>query len=211
LKYLKAICSFVLLILLIKDVNCQDENKLYDETVKSVGIVTDNYQTGIASGFFIWDDIFITNKHVTKAFHDSNMIIKKKDGETFHIKKIIKEYSATDISIIETKENSSTYFKLAFVDSIRTGDRVFAIGNPVSTDFKIYNFNFTEGIINNITFENLNYADMNISAKVIVHSATLNPGNSGGPLINSKGEVIGINAFVKGGKAVNLFFCNSSL
>lgn len=184
----------------------QDPTKVYEEAVKSCAIVTDASENGIASGFFINNNIFITNRHVTKHLNKKTILIKKKNGEEFSVKKILKEYTKSDIAIIETEGSSSSFLKLARAEDVRTGEKVFAIGNPTSADFKVYDFNFTEGIINNITFEDISSESFRISSKVIVHSASLNPGNSGGPLINVNGDVIGINAFVKGGMANNYFF-----
>lgn len=184
----------------------QDPSKMYDEVVVSCGIVTDSRETGIGSGFFINYKTFVTNRHVVKFLDINTLNIKKKNGIEIKVKKVIKIYVSSDIALLETEENSNTYLKLSPIDAIKTGEKVYAIGNPTSSDYRVYDFNFTEGIINNITFEEINSPNLKISSNVILHSASLNPGNSGGPLLNSKGEVIGINAFVKSGRANNLFF-----
>ncbi|MBZ0201612.1 MAG: trypsin-like peptidase domain-containing protein [Ignavibacteria bacterium] len=184
----------------------QDPSKMYDEVVVSCGIVTDTRESGIRSGFFVNPNTFITNRHVASMIDSKSMIIKKKNGDELKVKRIIKQYSSSDIAVLETESANNTFLKLSPIDEIRTGEKVYAIGNPTSADNKVYDFNFTEGIVNNITFEEINYPDFRISANVIVHSASLNPGNSGGPLLNGKGEVIGINAFVKSGRASNMLF-----
>ena len=184
----------------------QDPSKMYDEVVVSCGIVTDSRETGFGSGFFINKNVFVTNRHVAQLLESKSLIIKKKNGVEMRVKKVIREYVSSDIALLETEENNNTYLKLSHIDDIKTGEKVYAIGNPTSSDYRVYDFNFTEGIINNITFEEINSPNLRISSNVILHSASLNPGNSGGPLLNSKGEVIGINAFVKSGRANNLFF-----
>lgn len=184
----------------------QEPTKMYDEVVITCGIVTDASENGIGSGFFVNGSTFITNRHVIKFLNKGKLVIRKKNGDQLSVKRTIKEYSNSDIAILETETDGNAFLKLSPVEEIKTGEKVYAIGNPVSSDNKVYDFNFTEGIINNITFEELNFPDFRISANVIVHSASLNPGNSGGPLLNSKGEVIGINAFVKSGRANNILF-----
>jgi V8-like Glu-specific endopeptidase len=184
----------------------QEPTKMYDEVVISCGIVTDASENGIGSGFFINGNTFITNRHVIRLLNRGKLVIRKKNGDQLSVKRTIKEYSNSDVAILETETDGNAFLKLSPVEEIKTGEKVYAIGNPVSSDNKVYDFNFTEGIINNITFEEINSPDFRISANVIVHSASLNPGNSGGPLLNSKGEVIGINAFVKSGRANNILF-----
>lgn len=74
---------------------------------------------------------------------------------------------------------------------------VYAIGNPTTHDTKIFKNTFTQGIINNISHDKITDGDMSINADVILHSAALNPGNSGGPLVNSNGDVCGVNSYIR--------------
>ncbi|MBE2218594.1 MAG: trypsin-like peptidase domain-containing protein [Ignavibacteria bacterium] len=187
-------------------INSQTSSEIYEKVVKSCAIVTDTRESGIGSGFFVNNNTFITNRHVSSMLDKKSIVIRKKDGNEFRVDKIVREYSNSDLSIMTTIENSNDYLRFPESNEVKTGEKVFAIGNPLSSDSRIYDFNFTEGIVNNITYEEINKPDFRISAKVIVHSASLNPGNSGGPLLNAKGEVIGINAFVKHGKANNFLF-----
>ncbi len=205
-SYAIIVCMILIGMGLCSCIFSQDAVKMYDEVVVSCGIVTDTRESGIGSGFFVNSNTFITNKHVTSMLDSKSMIIKKKNGDEIRVKKIIKQYSNSDIAILETESTNNTFLKLSPLDEIRTGEKVYAIGSPTSSDNKVYDFNFTEGIINNITFEEISSPGFRLSANVIVHSASLNPGNSGGPLLNAKGEVIGINAFVKSGRANNMLF-----
>ena len=66
-----------------------DEND-YKESVKSVGFITDK-SGAIASGFFINENTFITNHHVSNGLDVESAVIEMKDGTTFSVKKIIKE------------------------------------------------------------------------------------------------------------------------
>gem|GEM_PF-3270531 len=200
------ILLLIALLIWVKISFSQESSNIFDEAVKSVAIVTDTYESGIGSGFFVNENTFITNKHVSRMLKRSSMVIKTKNGNEYSVKRIIKEYSNSDLCLIEIDGTTQNYYNIAHLNEIKTGEKIYAIGNPVSVDYKVYDFNFTEGIINNITYENVSSRDFSISAKVIVHSASLNPGNSGGPLLNSKCELVGINSFYKQGYANNMFF-----
>jgi len=74
-------------------------------------------------------------------------------------------------------------------DDIQIGEKVIAIGNPLGLQFSV-----SEGIVSAINREGTNGIEAYIQT-----DAALNPGNSGGPLINKQGKVIGINNFKIGG------------
>ena len=78
-------------------------------------------------------------------------------------------------------------------DKVKTGDRVYAIGNPIGVDFQR---TVTSGIISavNRTIKIKEDEKLSYMENLIQTDATINNGNSGGPLINEKGEVIGINS-----------------
>jgi len=192
------ICLAVIMIYLFS-ILCysQDASKIFETCVKSVGYITDD-DNGNGSGFFINKNTFITNYHITSQLNIKNAFIKLKDGNIVRIKKIIKENSKVDLSILET-DNTNDYLLLANPDSVRAGEKVYAIGNPHATR-QVYEFTITEGIVNNVKNEEIKVGGygskrFTISSLVILHSASLNPGNSGSPLLNRKGEVIGINSF----------------
>lgn len=93
-----------------------------------------------------------------------------------------------DIALLKI---SGTYDELEFGDSddVQVGERVIAIGNPLGLGFSV-----TQGIISGVHRTGPNELDVYIQT-----DAALNPGNSGGPLINQQGKVIGINNFKVGG------------
>ena len=80
-------------------------------------------------------------------------------------------------------------FKLADSDDVVVGEKVIAIGNPLGLSYTV-----TEGIVSAVNREGPNGLKDYIQTDV-----TLNPGNSGGPLINRDGEVIGVANFKVGG------------
>ena len=177
----------------------QEGTPFFEENVKPVGLVYDS-QTGVfASGFFVSSRIFITNFHVADAINPQTTKIKKKNEEVFTIKKVLGKYSKCDLAIIETKEKSGDYFQLEHPDNIKIGQKVYAIGNPGSA-FDVYKFNLSEGIVNNVVEQDIPLEYFQVNALAVLHSATINTGNSGGPLINEDGAVVGINSYYLTGK-----------
>ncbi len=171
----------------------QSASIIFEKSVHAVGLITDASETSFGSGFFINPDIFITNWHVVNSLSKS-VKIKMKDG-SIHTGKVILADRNKDIAIVKSQKKSNNYLKLSYPDKIKTGEKVYAIGNPSTADFKVFEYNFTEGIINNIAKDEFDITETIIKARVILHSATINPGNSGGPLIDSFGNLIGVNSF----------------
>lgn len=172
----------------------QDASEIFKKASKSTGFISDNRYWG--SGFFINERIFVTNFHVIKNMTENNWEIRTQ-SDSYSISRIVDINKDVDIALLEISDSTSDYLSIADPLSISVGLRVFAIGNPTSQDMKIFKNTFTEGIINNITKDKMDKGEIRINSKVILHSAELNPGNSGGPLINSNSEVVGINSYVR--------------
>ena len=85
-------------------------------------------------------------------------------------------------------------------DAVRVGESVFAIGNPFDLDFTV-----TSGIISGIGREAERRLNGRSIRGVLQTDAAMNPGNSGGPLFNAAGEVIGINTAVENPLGQNFF------
>ena len=85
------------------------------------------------------------------------------------------------------------YINLGDSDSIKIGEKTYAIGNPIGLEFQR---TVTSGIISGInrTIKIEEEGKTSYMEDLIQTDATINPGNSGGPLINSRGEVIGVNS-----------------
>jgi len=143
---------------------------------------------GIASGFiFSPDGYILTNEHVV---HDAKTIrVTMADGRNFTGKLVGKD-ERSDIAVIKVNAGGNlTAAPLGDSDKIKVGDWAIAVGFPFGLQETV-----TNGIISavrqSLTIEGSNYSNM------IQTDAAINRGNSGGPLCNIYGEVIGINTAI---------------
>ena len=144
---------------------------------------------GSGSGFFINEDGFlITNYHVIEKETRIEVTVFQKAKNGFETKKFKKVKIEAinpfvDLALLKIEDLGDTKFSFVYlgdIDNIKTGEEVFAIGNPLGLERTV-----TNGVIStkNRAFEGLLYIQTN---------ADINPGNSGGPLFNLAGEVIGV-------------------
>ena len=109
--------------------------------------------------------------------------------------------SVQDIAIVKS-EKSMPYLPLAEVNNIAVGEDVVAVGTPITLTLK---HTFTKGIVSalNRTLRVSSLSGESYMQNLIQHDASLNPGNSGGPLVNTNGEVVGINTLkISGGEGI---------
>ncbi len=101
--------------------------------------------------------------------------------------------SDIDLAMVKINVKDLPYVVLGDSDSVKVGQTVYAIGNPIGFEFQR---TVTSGIVSAINRTIILDEDENSSymENLIQTDATINPGNSGGPLINSQGEVLGINS-----------------
>lgn len=168
---------------LLKASTSEDFSGIIENSVKAV--VTIKTDIGQGTGFIITPDGYIvTNAHLLSG----GKTIESTNYEKEKIPTELVGYNAEmDVALLKI---DGEYKDLILGDSDETqvGERVIAIGNPLGLQFSV-----TEGIVSGIHRPGAN--ELNIYTQT---DAALNPGNSGGPLINKKGEVIGINNFKLG-------------
>lgn len=148
--------------------------------------------SGIGSGVIISEDGYVvTNKHVVMT--GENVKVTLSDGREGRGKLVGVDSDYTDIAVLKL-EGMGDLTPLKFVDSdgVRIGDFVLAIGSPFG-----YHHSVTFGIVS----AKGRWLATNEVEDYIQTDAPLNPGNSGGALVNLKGELIGINTAIvtKGG------------
>jgi serine protease Do len=138
------------------------------------------YSTG--TGFYLRDpNLIVTNEHVVRG--NREVVI---DGDLLprQLCRVIYTDPKFDLAFIEAPKSDLPSVLLGVSRAVKEGDHVVAIGHPFGLKFTA-----TQGIISN-TLHKEN------SVRYIQHDAALNPGNSGGPLVNEFGEVIGVNTFI---------------
>lgn len=164
-------------------------NEIFDKCSPSVvgiksfdGKNDDSYSWG--SGIVVSSDGYIlTNTHVIDE--GVRATVQLSDGSTFDAK-LVGADSQSDVAILKIEKTGLTPAAFASSKDIRTGDAVCAIGNPLSPD---YSLTMTSGIISATSREvSYNGAVMNL----LQTDTSINEGNSGGPLFNDRGQVIGI-------------------
>jgi serine protease Do len=156
-------------------------------------------RTGLGSGFIISEDGYIaTNNHVVEGADKVTVRIGTKDYKA----DVIGKDERTDVALI--KISSPQKFKPVFFgnsDQVQVGDWAIAIGNPYGLSKT-----FTVGVISAVGRNDPEM--MGGTMSLIQTDASINRGNSGGPLINIKGEVVGINnmIFSESGGSVGIGF-----
>ena len=161
-----------------------------------VGIET---ESSIGSGVCVGSGGYIlTNSHVV---HDSlDIVLHLYDGSMIYAD-IVYEDTVLDLAILRA-EKSMPYLKLADVSDLQVGEDVLAVGTPLSLTLA---HSFTKGIVSalNRTLRVDSSSGLGYMQGMIQHDASLNSGNSGGPLLNTSGEIVGINTLkISGGDGV---------
>jgi len=143
---------------------------------------------GGGSGFFISSEGFIvTNSHVVAEA--VKLEVRTPDGEVF-LAELKGNDPSTDVAVIKVYGKNFPSVKFGDSSKLRVGQLVVAIGNPYGFQYTV-----TAGVVSALGRSMRSYAGRLID-NVIQTDAALNPGNSGEPLINSKGEVVGINTAI---------------
>ena len=156
---------------------------VYEQVTPSIVAIEANLEQGVSSGtgcIISPDGVILTSLHVVNKA--KNIEITTSSGKTYKGKVVALLRDKNDLALvkIEPKEPLQTV-KFGDSENVRVGEEVLAIGNPFG-----FRGTLTIGIISRIDYQR----------KKIQTDAAINPGCSGGPVINLNGEVIGINHYI---------------
>jgi VWFA-related protein len=155
--------------------------------------------SSLASGVLVSSDgLIVTNAHVVKGCPD--MTATRIEGPSRRSYATMLKYfdEKSDIAVLQIANQGLDFFEI-LTRPVRSGERVYAIGNPSGLEQTI-----TEGIVS---------GNRQLDGRVLIqHSASISPGSSGGALISSRGELLGINElFLKESQNLNFAVPASAL
>lgn len=162
------------------DIDEQKIIKLYEKINPAIVCVDSQMSDGISCGTGCIIDksgIILTSAHVVDI--GKTVIVTTFNGQDYKAKVLKRLGENKDIALLKiTTPTELKTVKLGNSEKIKVGQKVLAIGNPFG-----FNGTLTQGIISRIDYEK----------NRIQTDAAINPGSSGGPLLNKNGEIIGIN------------------
>lgn len=158
--------------------------EIYNSAVKYVGEIVIYDKSGtelsLATGFVISaDGRVVTNYHVIEGAYSAKMTI---DGTSYNVTKVLAYDSTIDLAVVQIDGTNLPYANVC-KNAVQVGSTVYAIGS-------------SRGMTNTYSQGIITYADRVVDGvSHVQHDASITHGNSGGPLINAYGEVIGINTW----------------
>lgn len=176
-KLLITVCAFIA-VMLVNIVPAYSMDFDAETIYESVFVIHSGNSLG--SGFAIGENCIVTNAHVIEK--SSNIKIETYGG-SFLDAFIVTADENRDIAILCAKDGLFKPLKVADLSSVKIGDDVFAIGAPNSLSYTL-----TKGVIS--------AKDRKVGRYTYIQAdAAINSGNSGGPLLNAAGEIIGVNTY----------------
>lgn len=158
--------------------------------VRAVGpaVVSVHGQGTSGSGVLLSPDGFLlTNCHVVQG--RSKLSVVTHEGDKLPAR-VIGEDPATDLAVLRAAAGELPYARVAEGDSLQVGQLVIAIGNPLGLSSTV-----STGVVSAVG-RSMRSQEGRLIENVVQHTAPLNPGNSGGPLVDSRGQVVGINTAI---------------
>ncbi|MBR8702667.1 Do family serine endopeptidase [Porphyromonas levii] len=145
-------------------------------------------KVGLGSGVIIsTDGYIITNNHVVTGA--SRLTVSTNDNEEYEAI-IVGADPATDIALLKIDAKGLQPIPFGDSENLRVGEWVLAIGNPFNLQSTV-----TAGIVSAKGRSTMGQGDLQVTS-FIQHDAAVNPGNSGGALVNTRGELVGINTMI---------------
>ena len=168
--------------------------RVYDGAKNSVAYVVADTAEGQAtgSGFVVSDDgLIVTNEHVVDGA--TQVAVKVGTGADQLAAQVVGVDASRDLALLKVDGNSAPALSFGDSGAVEVGDPVYAIGNPYGLDHTL-----TTGVVSALG-RDLQSPDGATISGAIQTDAALNPGNSGGALLDADGKVIGVNAQIATG------------
>jgi len=163
---------------------------------------TKRQEVGGGTGFIISSDgLIFSNKHVVSD-EDASYTVLTNDGKKYDAK-ILSTDPVEDLAVIKIEAGNLPVIKLGDSDGVRLGQTAIAIGNALGEFRNTVSVGVVSGLARKLTASGGDFQEVIEGA--IQTDAAINRGNSGGPLLNLSGEVIGINTAIAAG-AQNIGF-----
>lgn len=160
----------------------------------SVEVTYEFERVGGGTGFFVTaDGLIVTNRHVVSQT-DARYIVVTSDGQEYEAGVLARDV-LLDLAFLRVQGSGFKTILLGDSDAVRIGETVLAVGNTLSA----YENSVTKGIISGVDrtiAAGDGFGQQEVIEKAIQTDAPISEGNSGGPLINLYGEVIGVNTAV---------------
>jgi len=196
----KLIVTFCCCYFCLQIVKGQDLSNLYEQSIQSVvTIFTTEYkisdgmvspQQALGSGVIIKKDgLIMTAAHVIES---ANVIKVKLHNDSIYDAQIIRSIPSADVALIKIIDSVPDLIPTTInktPDNVKTGQRIFIIGAPLGIEHSL-----SSGYISGFLMKN--FVSNGQMAKFIQTDAAINHGNSGGPMFNMKGDLIGIVSFI---------------
>ena len=176
----------------------QNQFYLYDPFRNLFGGQAPKQEAPMATGSGVivsQDGYIITNNHVVDGADKIDITLNDKRS---YVAEVIGKDPNTDLALLKIKETNLPYMAYGNSDNVKVGEWVLAVGNPFNLTSTV-----TAGIISakarniNILDEHSHGLSSNNIESYLQTDAAVNPGNSGGALVNTKGELVGINSAIE--------------
>lgn len=156
---------------------------------------TELQEIGGGTAFFVTDDgLMLTNKHVVSDEEATYTVILN-DGRTLEADVVARDF-LTDIALLKVQGSGFPYLELSANDEPILGQTVVAIGNALAEFRNTVSVGVISGLQRTITAGNPSAGTLERLSRIIQTDAAINEGNSGGPLLDLSGDVIGMNTAV---------------
>ncbi|MFW6110367.1 MAG: S1C family serine protease [Patescibacteria group bacterium] len=164
-----------------------------DKVTFSPMVGLERLEEGVGTGFVVGSDgLILTNRHVVSEA-DANYTVVLKDKQEYPVQEIHRD-PFYDLAFLRIDAQNLESIALGDSESIRVGQKVIAIGNALGRFTNTVTTGVVSGIGRGISASGGGKAE--VLEDVIQTDAALNPGNSGGPLLDIEGKVIGINVAI---------------